>query len=419
MKRDSWGGCSAVRAQASGFFRVEQIEGRWWFITPDGHGFLSVAANHLDTSFLQASYNREHWAPLLADPQGYTRMAVDDARAWNMTALGYGSAYQNPQFPHVAAVRLTGVSTWMDESDFPDPFEAEFADAARQAARQVCTPRADNPFLVGYFLNDCLEWPRLGQASKRRALNWLDALKSRDQNSAGKRAYVELMQERHGTIGAFNAVYGTHFSGFDALQNDADFVHLLPVDVEAARADDASFLLLLARRFYSVACAAIREVDANHLILGEVLEGNRGIPDAVLQAAREHFDVLAVQFYGAWKDQAAQVEAWHKRTGLPVLLADSCFSTVTPEMPRPCGPRLKSHGARAEAFERYARQALKTPHVLGWHWCGYIDGSLALEPRQQHMGLKDAWGKPHQPLCDRVREVYGSLYEIAMLKETR
>lgn len=44
---------------------------------------------------------------------------------------------------------------------------------------------------------------------------------------------------------------------------------------------------------------------------------------------------------------------------------------------------------------------------------------LALEPRQQHMGLKDAWGKPYQPLCDRVREVYGSLYEIAMSKETR
>ena len=31
---DQYGGITAVRARATGFFRVERINERWWFITP-------------------------------------------------------------------------------------------------------------------------------------------------------------------------------------------------------------------------------------------------------------------------------------------------------------------------------------------------------------------------------------------------
>ena len=37
--RDAYGGFASTKAKATGFFRVEQIDGRWWFIDPDGHLF--------------------------------------------------------------------------------------------------------------------------------------------------------------------------------------------------------------------------------------------------------------------------------------------------------------------------------------------------------------------------------------------
>jgi len=40
-----YGGYRATQAKATGFFRVELIDGRWWFIDPDGHYFLSVGVN--------------------------------------------------------------------------------------------------------------------------------------------------------------------------------------------------------------------------------------------------------------------------------------------------------------------------------------------------------------------------------------
>lgn len=411
-QRDDFGGTLAVTSEASGFFRLQRMDDRWWFITPQGHGFLSVACNHLEASFLRASYNHEHWRDVAQHRGRFTEMCVEDARSWNMTALGYGESYDPPQFPYVRRLNLPGLSTWRPEGVFPDPFEPDFEQTARDEARRACETVQNDPFLLGYLLPDCLEWPQLGRASKRRNLNWIDDLKARDGRSAGKRAYVALMRTRYAELADFNAVYSTNFNRWDELWGASEWVYGVPNRPDTARADDNAFLELLAQRYYSVACHAVRAFDSNHLILGETFEGNRGVPDALLSVAGGEFDALCVQFYGNWKDQIELLNTWHEATGLPVLLADSCFSCTSPAMPHTCGPRLSDHKARADAFERYARQALACPFVVGWHWCGYIDGSLELEARQQHQGLKDAWGEPHEPLCSRVREVFADLYEM-------
>lgn len=412
-KRDDFGENLAVKREASGFFRLELVANRWWFITPQGHGFWSVACNHLEAGFLRASYNRERWQDVADDRERFTQLCVADARSWNMTALGYGESYDPPQFPYVRRLKLPALSTWQPEGAFPDPFEPDFEHQAREEARRSCGLVRGDPFLIGYLLPDCLEWPQLGRASKRRALNWVDDLKARPGESAGKAAYVALMQTRHADVAAFNAVYATDFENWHDLLGAGEWVYHVPNRPDAAREDDLVWLELLARRYYATACAAIREVDANHLILGETFEGNRGLPAPVLRAASDHFDALCVQFYGNWKDHVESLHQWHEATGKPILLADSCFSCSWEAMPHTCGPRLSGQKARAEAFERYARQALACSFVIGWHWCGWIDGSLELEARQQHQGLKDAWGNDHQPLCSRIREVFSHLYDLA------
>ncbi|MBM3889060.1 MAG: hypothetical protein FJ388_08025, partial [Verrucomicrobia bacterium] len=43
---DRFGGNIAIQREATGHFRVEQVNGRWLFITPEGHGYLALGANH-------------------------------------------------------------------------------------------------------------------------------------------------------------------------------------------------------------------------------------------------------------------------------------------------------------------------------------------------------------------------------------
>jgi hypothetical protein len=43
----SYGGFinSSIKGAATGFFRTEKIDGRWWFVDPDGHLFLSAGSD--------------------------------------------------------------------------------------------------------------------------------------------------------------------------------------------------------------------------------------------------------------------------------------------------------------------------------------------------------------------------------------
>ncbi|MCX7013954.1 MAG: hypothetical protein NTW86_15615 [Candidatus Sumerlaeota bacterium] len=413
MERDRYGGFLAVKSKATGYFRLEMVDRRWWFITPDGHGFIAVGFNHASPKFLEASYNREYWDKTLPTPQAFEEMAIADAKAWKMTMIGYGAVKPRGRFPYLLRVTFPGPSCWMPEPTYADMFSPEFEAACDSAARTTCTPAAEDPMLIGYAMNDVPEWPILGRVSKRRAMNWIDHIKSRGLDSPGKHAYVSLIRQRHGGIESFNAAYDTHFRSWDELIADGDFVYNVLLKPEIARADDEAFLSLMTDRYYEVGCQAIRRADPNHLLLGEILDGNRGLPREVLATARGRIDALSTQFYGFLKEQAPFLESWHRDSGKPILLADSSFGMRTEALPEAVGPRLHSQEERAREFERYARQALGVPYIVGWIWCGYIDASAEVERRNQHHGIKDAWGNPHEPLSSRIAATYAELFDIA------
>src|SRR5205814_291609 len=64
---------------------------------------------------------------------------------------------------------------------------------------------------------------------------------------------------------------------------------------------------------------AIRRYDPHHLILGDRYEANAPLPIEVINAAKPLVDVLSFQDF---KDPVAQLAAWHRETGKPVLWAD-------------------------------------------------------------------------------------------------
>ncbi|MSU50651.1 MAG: hypothetical protein EXS37_16450 [Opitutus sp.] len=39
---DRFGGTTAIKREATGHFRVEKMNDRWMFITPEGHGYLAL-----------------------------------------------------------------------------------------------------------------------------------------------------------------------------------------------------------------------------------------------------------------------------------------------------------------------------------------------------------------------------------------
>jgi hypothetical protein len=69
-----FGGYKASQAKATGYFRAEKVDGKWWLVDPDGHLFLSMGADSIGTAASTSTQGREQLFAALP-PQGFRRGA--------------------------------------------------------------------------------------------------------------------------------------------------------------------------------------------------------------------------------------------------------------------------------------------------------------------------------------------------------
>ena len=130
-----FGGYKNTMAKATGFFHVEQIDGKWWFVDPHGHLFLSSGSNGAGAGFggrPGANASVDRITPRL--------------KAWGMTTGGKGVPY-------------TIMMRWQrtQGSNFlglPDVYSEEFARSIDQSANTQCSPLRDDPLVLGYFIGN-------------------------------------------------------------------------------------------------------------------------------------------------------------------------------------------------------------------------------------------------------------------------
>ena len=46
---DSYGGTTQLKGKSTGWFHLEELDGRRWFITPEGNAFFPVSLSHIYT----------------------------------------------------------------------------------------------------------------------------------------------------------------------------------------------------------------------------------------------------------------------------------------------------------------------------------------------------------------------------------
>jgi len=129
-------GYKNTQAHATGYFRVEQIDGRWWFVDPDGHLFLSTGIN--GTPGGGAGFG--------AGP-GNER-TNRRLNAWGFTTGG-------DKRPGTVMLR------WPRSLNFlglPDVYSPRFAADISEAANTQCTPLKNDPLVLGYFIGNEPPW---------------------------------------------------------------------------------------------------------------------------------------------------------------------------------------------------------------------------------------------------------------------
>jgi hypothetical protein len=377
---DAYGGDADRKFASTGYFRVEQADDRWWLVDPEGSAFITVGLNHVDESNLKYPHNMDIWRKKYGSRERWIKDGlVKDMKDWGFNTVGWTQDYisgdwgvaldwfgdpidlghstvpwsaadfQTAGMPYVLQIRVQEIEDWNGYPSFKDVSSADFDKYCEYLARSVCFDHADSANLLGYFLVDIPAWL-------------------------------------------------PHASGEDFPQLKG---------LEAGERETK--LYDVASKYYETITKHIRRYDANHLILGDRYNGNKGIPSAALAAMKPFVDVLSIQYFTA-PEQAAYEEMrdrfaqWHEESGKPVINADLGNWAPTEMNPHRVSGIPDQRG-RADDYVASIGTLLREPWFLGWHWCAYVENT------GRGWGIKDPYDEPYQELVGPMAEFNKSVYE--------
>jgi hypothetical protein len=440
--RDQYGGWTGKQFEATGFFRTEHDGKRWWLVTPEGNAFLSLGVNHYHAGWWAQDYNQDHWirefgAGAVYDDawnQGWhDRMAADLAHL-GLNTIGIHTdapvtgGTPNDIAAYVARYDPVDIPHYKDDTGpekFPDVFSEAFEDLCDARAQEMVAPRAKDPRVLGYSMTDCPIFTDLDAAERgmtiygaprREMPTWPRVLRNLGADAPGKQAYVAAMRDAYGgDVAGFNTTYGTNFASWDALLAATDWRPRTDYDNPREIDDNTAFLRDCVDAYYRKAKEALRRYDTNHMFFGDKINGNSDTIGAVLDITTKYTDLVFYQIYGRYAEQAAMMDQWTGRVGMPFLNGDSAYSFTCDVMPSPYGPHARDQAQRAEWLREFSDQSFARPDFVGWHICGTIDtwSSMDGKDAKQHSGLMTATGEYYPELEVAIQDLSARMYEIA------
>lgn len=399
--RCPYGGFLDTNARATGFFRVEQVEGRWWFVCPDGHLFYSAGVNGVGPSSgtrvngredLFAALPPENLVPSVpggrkvsgawasfhtwnlqrrfgADWRGaWTELTTHRLTAWQFNTIHYWGPRSmdvgaEPKVPYAQMLRnWTGSDAIMG---MPDVYADEFARRVEEVAAAQLGPRKDDAYLLGYFIGNEPSWPN-------RESQLVDLI------LAGKPGEMQRRLKAHLAAG----------------------------DTPARRKE---FVLAAFERYLAAINAATRRHAPNHLNLGIRFGGN---PHEDLLKVTRGFDVFSVNIYRYVPGRAA-LDRIHGLVGRPLLIGE--FHIGTPE--RGLAPGLvqaMNQEERAIAYRYYVEQSAAHPALIGTHWFQWLDQPATgrSDGENYSIGLIDVTDRPYRELVAAAQQTHARLLDV-------
>lgn len=420
---DRFGGWSeGPQLKATGWFRTEKVNGKWWLVDPDGHLFISHGVNcgwelaptgisgreayfeklppkegetkdfwhyykkPVFRNFYGDPKNAPFWAFSFSEYDAWLKFGADwrrknaenmvrRMRSWgiNTTTGAQGWLLDTPgRVPYVVGIGpksrpIEGANGYWGK--LCDPFAPEFAESCRRSAR-AAAKRGTNEWCIGWTSNNEQSWGSDGASLARGVLSSPD-------DQPAKVALLKMLAEKG-------------------------------VSVEKATDDDLRALgEAVADRYYSTVRAAIREVAPNHLYLGD--RNDKQNPE-VFRAAARHLDVITVNIY----DHRPAVTLPAGAADKPFMVTEFHFGCYDTGYFYASLIPVKDQKERAACYRDYLRTVIDRPDYVGAHWFCWrdcpISGQLG-EGANAQCGLVSTADVPYSELVSAIRAISAEMYE--------
>lgn len=344
-----------IRRGENSYFTIKSFNKRYFFVDPEGKPFFSIGLNHVDSATLRYTANGHIWNEKYGNSiEKWLKEGVrKDFKKWGFNTLGWNQEVVTRQphnhrhsrnftpeeyrwlgMPYFHMLHFADFHQWENEIRYPDFFSKGFEEWCDYVARDEASRLADDPNLVGYFYIDCPTWVHINKDNEWK--------------------------------GPF----------FDPER----------LKTETGRKD----LFRIASKYYKTANEAIRRYDKNHLIFGDRYEASKLIAEEVVMAALPHVDALSFQHFSSPEEVVSNLNFWHKKTGLPTLLAD-CSHTYTDKI---TGYSIHS----SDWYNKMYNLLKETPSCVGYHLCGAY-----LANRCRKKGLLDEQEKTESEIIEMIK----------------
>lgn len=441
---DRYGGWQGgPREKATGFFRAEKREGKWWLIDPDGRLFWSHGVDSVRPGSptpitdrrhwyaelprsgdpLAAFYGKGNWAPHnyyegknyetydfltanLARKYGadwrprWAERTQQRLRSWGVNTIANWSdpaVFRLRQTPYVTTVnsggpRLEGSSGYWGK--FPDVFDAKFRDGLRKRLAAEKGRSAGDPWCLGFFIDNELGWGD--------DLSLAVAALASPAEQPAKVAFVGDLKANYHSIDALNRTWGTTYASWDALLEGR-----ARPDLAKARVDLAAFSTRTAEQYFRVCREAVKEVAPDQLYLGCRFAW---VNERAVLAAAKFCDVVSFNLY---RDSIADFRL-PEGVDKPILVGEFHFGALDRGMFHTGLRPVPTQRDRAAAYRRYVEGALTHPNFVGTHWFECYDEATTGrgDGENYQIGWLDVTDTPYPETIAAVRAVGRGMYAL-------
>lgn len=354
VELNKYGSQVEKKTDATGFYRVEKINNRWWSIDPDGYLNIQTVINSLrpgtsernEKVFNEKFGNLDKWIEVSSDSLSY--YGFTGSGSWSRDSMiiknNRLSETQMTYTPNlnfmVAYGRIRGgIYQMAGNMGFPNQcifaFDPQFEEFCDKHAQQIIELSKDKN-MYGIFSDN-----ELPITSK----NLEGYLTLANEEDPGYKAAKKWLEENGITEEQITDSIRAEFAGY------------------------------VADKYYGIVSKAIKKYAPNHMFLGSRLHGSAKNTMPIIEAAGKHCDVVSINYYGAWTPDMNLMKQWEDVAQRPFMITEFYTKAMDAGLANTTGAgyTVRTQYDKGLAYQHFCLALLESKACVGWHFFKYQD----------------------------------------------
>ncbi|GGZ87421.1 hypothetical protein [Algibacter mikhailovii] len=433
MEWNRFGGfANGPKFEATGHFRTQKINGKWWIIDPSGSLFWSTGINGAGKLEVATPYNkREHFFENLPKKNSehkkffsknsylyglqnlykkygenaeekYIPITLNRMKSWGLNTLGGWSVEtvarqpENKKLPYT--VITSSISPGINDK-FPDVFDPKWKEITAKKIKEKAALVKDDPYFFGFFINNEIHWG----TPFSLANNTL----AKGPKTSGKQVYIKLLQKDLKTIANFNIKTGGDFKSWEELLNTKVSEHTLKL--HTIKEINTKHYELMVEQYFQITKGLINDYAPGKMYIGCRWHGNHKNKINVTIAAK-YLDILS---FNAYENEIEKYPYPPKELDKPFIVSEFNFGALDVGKFFTGLGYASNQRNRGEKYINFIEGALRNPKCVGAHWFMWANSTTAGRGNGENAncGLVSMTDQIYYELISYMRKINYNIYK--------